>query len=84
MKTDFAPNYPDERYTATIKLTCTREEIASLYDMLEQAEPWVENEKSIKERVLNELGSALNWITEMEDIHSQMKEKHQQQNNQHL
>lgn len=75
MKTNFTPNYPQEEYTATIKLTVTRKELSALYDILGQAEPSNDTEQDVKDEVLNELSYAYDWIKEMEDIHRQFQEK---------
>lgn len=74
MKTDFTPHYPQEVYTATIKLNVTKEEISGLLYMLRQAEPSNVDEQKILNDVLNELRYAYDWITEMEDIRRQLKE----------
>jgi len=68
MHTDFTPHSPQVGYTATIKLTGTREELSALYDLLNQAEPSNAEEQRIKDDVLDELRSAHGWITDMEDI----------------
>lgn len=68
MHTDFTPHSPQAGYTATIELTGTREELSTLYDLLNQAEPSDDRERRIKDDVLNELRSADYWITDMEDI----------------
>lgn len=73
MKTNFTPNYPQEGYTATIKLTVTRKEILALYDMLKEANPSDTDGQDIKDDVLYELRCASDWLWEMEDIHRQMQ-----------
>jgi len=73
MTTDFTPHSPQAGYTATIKLTGTREELSALYDLLNHAEPSDADGQRIKDDVLNELRSAHGWITDMEDIEIRMK-----------
>jgi len=68
MKTDFTPHSPQAGYTATIKLTGTRQELSALYDLLNHAEPSDADGQRIKDDVLNELRSAHGWLTDMEDI----------------
>jgi len=68
MTTDFTPHTPQAGYTVTIKLTCTREELSALYNLLQPAEPSDDRERRIKDDVLHELRSAHSWITDMEDI----------------
>lgn len=68
MTTDYTPHSPRAGYTATIKLTGTREELSALYDLLNQAEPSDDHERRIKDNVLDELRSANGWITDMEDV----------------
>lgn len=68
MHTDFTPHSPQAGYTATINITCTKEELSALYDLLNQAEPSDADGQRIKDDVLNELRSAHGWITDMEDI----------------
>ena len=68
MHTDFTPHSPQAGYTATIEITCTRQELSALYDLMQQAEPENDTERKIKDDVLGELRSAHGWITDMEDI----------------
>lgn len=68
MQTDFTPHDPQAGYTATIKLTGTRQELSTLYDLLIQAEPSNDAEQRIKDVVLKELRSAHGWLTDMENI----------------
>lgn len=68
MTTDFTPHDPQAGYTATIKLTGTRQELSALYDLLNQAEPSDDRERRIKDDVLYELRSAHGWLTDMENI----------------
>lgn len=72
MKTDYSPQYPQDGYTATIKLTGTREDFETLYELMLQSEPRNEYERSIRYDVLNELNIAHSWISEMEDIHRRL------------
>ena len=68
MTTDYTSHSPQAGYTATIKITGTKEELSAIYDLLQQAEPSDDNERRIKDDVLDELRSAHGWITDMEDI----------------
>ena len=73
MKTDFTPHSPQSGYTATIEITGTKQELAALYNLLQQAEPSNDKERRIKDDVLHELRSANGWITDMEDVEMRMK-----------
>lgn len=68
MTTDFTPHSPQAGYTATIKITGTRQELSALYDLLQQAQPVNPGQERIKDDVLKELRSAHGWITDMEDV----------------
>lgn len=68
MYTDFTSHSPQAGYTATIEITGTKQELSTLYDMLNQAEPSDDRERRIKDDVLNELRSANGWLTDMEDV----------------
>ena len=74
MTTDFTPHSPQAGYTATIKITGTRQELSALYDLLQQAQPVNPGQERIKDDVLKELRSAHGWLSDMEDVARRVKE----------
>ena len=75
MTTDFTPHSPQKDYTATINLTGTSADLSALYDLLQRTEPENDDERRIKDDMLNKLRSAHGWLTDMEDIARRVKEK---------
>lgn len=74
MTTDFTPHSPQAGYTATIKITGTRQELSALYDLLQQAQPVNPGQERIQNDVLNELRSAHCWLSDMENVARRVEE----------
>ena len=62
MTTDFTPHPPHDNYTATLKVTATREEFQELYDFMESSDLRQHRDSKVFDEVLNEIQEIIHWI----------------------
>lgn len=62
MTTDFTPHPPHDNYTATLKVTGTKEEFQELYNFMESSELREHRDSKIFDEVMNEIKELINWI----------------------
>lgn len=75
LRTKLTTHGPSARYTATIALTGTKEEISELYYMLKQIDGRTATECRILNDILEEMRTAYNYLEDMEDIESSYEQR---------
>lgn len=74
MSTHFMLHSPQKGYTATVTLTCSKNELSALYNVLKRAETSTREELRIQMDVLAELQRAHGWLVDMESISATLKD----------
>lgn len=74
MTTDFTPEAPHTDYECTLHVRGTKAWFQTIRDLLNNAEPFDEDQAHAKDFIMNEVDEIINWINQNERYYKSVKQ----------